>query len=584
MLSFFALGPIKVQIIDLHHLEKPTGKTLQRLAGIEDHYQQPVNKSPINSPVDGFKRSVADSTISDDQLLQQNSTESLDSPAYRTSIRLVRSPASPKRLPLDIRISQVLGLDKENPPNPITTVYTQTNYVQSYTYDQYSEQYGHYPQYNQDVLHKDNYIHQQPPNLPKSQSHGGSSKVVQIGNMLQVVPTEEAPPQDHKPPTQKIVQVGNMLQIVPTPAPHITKEAPIPTQVSVSGIVQRDTSLGVLQSSLSLSQPPPPPPTSVDNIPNTTPTHEKLSPEELMLQKIAERRAERAKRHEEREKRRKEKEKRRKEKERKKQLRLKMKTENMIKKALRIETEALAMGENMDDEENEMDTTPSCWPSVSVVSSSPLKAAGKGILITHGFSKLNIDEDSEQKKCKCVKFADGVAPGEGTSPSGGEELSSPPPPKEKRFKKIKKKKIHKKKKIKVKIIRKSSADSPDDEELDNLPPPSPPPGSPPPHVFPARIKTHTNNNILPSYATGVPLMPVGNYAPQFRPSIPVTVPPPIHNLPHHGPSTPRPPPQIMSPHGPPVHGSMPHGLSPGVPHGIPNHAHGSMHHPSGPRV
>lgn len=50
---------------------------------------------------------------------------------------------------------------------------------------------------------------------------------------------------------------------------------------------------------------------------------------------------------------------------------------------------------------------------------------------------------------KSVKFADGIAPGEGSSPSGGEELSSPPPPKEKRFKKIKKKKAHKKKKIKV---------------------------------------------------------------------------------------------------------------------------------------
>jgi len=44
-----------------------------------------------------------------------------------------------------------------------------------------------------------------------------------------------------------------------------------------------------------------------------------------------------------------------------------------------------------------------------------------------------------------VKFADGVRPGEGTSPSAGEDLPSPPPPsklpKEKRFKKKKKKKI-----------------------------------------------------------------------------------------------------------------------------------------------
>lgn len=53
---------------------------------------------------------------------------------------------------------------------------------------------------------------------------------------------------------------------------------------------------------------------------------------------------------------------------------------------------------------------------------------------------------------KNVKFADGVCPGEGTSPSGGEDLSSPPPiklPKEKRYKKTKVPKKSKKKKVKV---------------------------------------------------------------------------------------------------------------------------------------
>lgn len=67
-------------------------------------------------------------------------------------------------------------------------------------------------------------------------------------------------------------------------------------------------------------------------------------------------------------------------------------------------------------------------------------------------------EDDEKKKS--VKFADGIIPGEGTSPSGGEELTSPPPtpqklPKEKRFTKTKKPKkirIPKKKKIKVLVI------------------------------------------------------------------------------------------------------------------------------------
>lgn len=72
-------------------------------------------------------------------------------------------------------------------------------------------------------------------------------------------------------------------------------------------------------------------------------------------------------------------------------------------------------------------------------------------------------------------------------------------------------------------------------------------------------------------------MPVGNYTSQFRPNIPMTVPPPIHNLPHHVTSAPRAPPQIVPQHGPPVHGPMPHG----VPHSIPTHPHGLSHHPSG---
>lgn len=64
-------------------------------------------------------------------------------------------------------------------------------------------------------------------------------------------------------------------------------------------------------------------------------------------------------------------------------------------------------------------------------------------------------QPSVSRHKKEVKFADGVLPGYGTSPSGGEELSSPPPfpkvLKEKRYTKTKKpKKIPmNKKKIKV---------------------------------------------------------------------------------------------------------------------------------------
>lgn len=63
-----------------------------------------------------------------------------------------------------------------------------------------------------------------------------------------------------------------------------------------------------------------------------------------------------------------------------------------------------------------------------------------------------------EKKFKYVTFSDGIMPGEGTSPSGGEELSSPPPnklPKEKRFKKTKPPKpvkVLKKKKVKVRFL------------------------------------------------------------------------------------------------------------------------------------
>lgn len=53
-----------------------------------------------------------------------------------------------------------------------------------------------------------------------------------------------------------------------------------------------------------------------------------------------------------------------------------------------------------------------------------------------------------------MQFADGIRPGEGTSPSAGEDLSSPPPPKkklpkEKRYKKLKFGKKNAKKKVKV---------------------------------------------------------------------------------------------------------------------------------------
>lgn len=72
------------------------------------------------------------------------------------------------------------------------------------------------------------------------------------------------------------------------------------------------------------------------------------------------------------------------------------------------------------------------------------------------YSKLNIEDGDTTtaggNNKKSVKFADGIAPGEGTSPSAGEELSSPPPPrllKEKKYKKTRTVKKSKKRKVKV---------------------------------------------------------------------------------------------------------------------------------------
>lgn len=58
----------------------------------------------------------------------------------------------------------------------------------------------------------------------------------------------------------------------------------------------------------------------------------------------------------------------------------------------------------------------------------------------------------EDYQPKAVKFADGILPGEGTSPSGGEEIHSPPPPAADTTKK-KEKKFRKKRKVKVKVIK-----------------------------------------------------------------------------------------------------------------------------------
>lgn len=138
------------------------------------------DKSPVNSPLDGFKCSVADSTISDD-LLPQYGYGREPSPVYAAHAFNSTNalPDSPKRIPLDDRLSQVFGLEKET-PKPISTTYSD-NYTCK---REYYEQPRQYPQYGIDV--------QQYGELyGQSSVVGGATKVVQVGNMIQIVPTEE---------------------------------------------------------------------------------------------------------------------------------------------------------------------------------------------------------------------------------------------------------------------------------------------------------------------------------------------------------------------------------------------------------
>ncbi|CAH1984260.1 unnamed protein product [Acanthoscelides obtectus] len=461
---------------------KPSSKRLrskspERIQTIMD--SRPRSPPRSTSPHEGLKRSIADSTISDDLLPQPSLPyeEYANSPSFFER----RSADSPRRIPLEERISQVLGESKEEEPKAITSTYD--NYAR-YNQGDYSNQMD-YPTTNYKP-----------------------SSYVQVGNMLQIVPTElpaERPTANVEVVCQdkpSIIQVGNMLQIVPTViSPQMPPLPPTPA-------APKEQIPGISGASEAIASPSP---------------VMKQSAEESMQQKVAERRAEREKRKLEREKKREEKEKKRNEKEKKRQIRLKLKTENMIKRALQLEVGG--------EEEETANGTQAKWPPISVVCSTP-KDIGKSILSVG-------KREGKSTPQKVVSFADGIRPGEGTSPSAGEELSSPPPkklPKEKRYTKTNIVEKNKKKKVKVKIIKKPllpllSSDGPDSDEDDNLPPPSPPPGSPPPHIFPPRVKVPAPNNLIP-YATpthmqmfGAPLGLMMAPPPPPPPPLPPNTPP-----------------------------------------------------------
>ncbi|KAK9883188.1 hypothetical protein WA026_001380 [Henosepilachna vigintioctopunctata] len=417
------------------------------------------SKSPRHSPMDGLKRSLADSTISDDLLPQPCLGEASDSPLSSSImghvLKKARIALSPKRPSLDDRINQVLGVETQ-PSMSWKSEETQRYFQPPET------MYHGYHQQRETLL-------AMGPSTSSMQSPV-TSKVVQVGNILQVVPTEEIsmPPTPQFTAAQKIVQVGNMLQIVPSEMEVILPPLP-----------------------------PPPPPTEIlsnDSTPIAKTLPEKQSAEAILAAKNAERLAERAKKRKEKEERKKEKDKRRKEREKKRKMQLRISTEEVIKKAL--EMDGLIVDDNEDLSAivpEIISDTPGLDPSKSILSNSTLRY---------------LDPANKSERGKSVQFADGVRPGEGTSPSGGEELSSPPPqteqlPKTKRYKKMENKRKKKKRKIKVKVVKRRQTTTESDQEFENLPPPSPPPGSPPPHVFPPRVKVHTINNIpqhyLPSF-------------------------------------------------------------------------------------
>ncbi|XP_019765747.2 uncharacterized protein LOC109541342 isoform X1 [Dendroctonus ponderosae] len=438
------------------------------------------------------KRSVADSTISDEQLQQDND--------YCHSGKGGKTDSySPRRRSLDDRINEVLGMP------PAERGAHQDLSDASY-YNKSTDQY-HFddqnPQFDQQYSNIQSQVSAVNRRSGNTAGRMLQSTYKQVGNMLQIVPTEnliDIPMpynMDQQPclamanyPTcskqvqpnvqatphamkSKYLQVGNMLQIVPTemvschPVAESASEKEIKPDVTIeNGCFEKIES-------------------------------EKSSAESSMMQKVAERRAEKENRRQERDRRRKEKERRKKAKEKVRQARLKVKTENMIRRALELE------GQDENNMEFELASKLVQWPPIPNVAAYCLsKEAGKSILMNNKTRHL------KEKKVKLVQFADGIRPGEGTSPSGGEELSSPPPPdkqlpKEKRFRKLKFGKPSAKKKVKVKIIRKLPSPLDDSESDDNLLPPSPPPGSPPPHIFPPRIKTSTVNNVPPPFLASI---------------------------------------------------------------------------------
>lgn len=162
----------------------------------------------------------------------------------------------------------------------------------------------------------------------------------------------------------------------------------------------------------------------------------------------------------------------------------------------------------------------------------PLPPAGKGILISPGFRDRPVGEEDGSGTApapKEVKFADGVKPGDGTSPSA-EEISSPLPAEKVQKKKVVKKK-RMKKKIKVQVVRTLPLEELDDDDDDDSSPPPPPPGSPPRTAYPVPAYPPPASTPAPVINSGFTFPPPGFAVVPSAPAAMFQQFPPHHQLP-----------------------------------------------------
>nr|CAD7261811.1 unnamed protein product [Timema shepardi] len=224
-----------------------------------------------------------------------------------------RSPTfSPKRLSLDDRIELELGVKKSPPqvPPQQISLYHQQQMYPCHQFPGYYTGEPHQPLHYGPPMQETHYGHpnvvggpvtmnRRPPLLPVPQhimpdmtlwesseasmripSHPPlpPSQVVQVGNVLQVVPTDlplsnlllgtgppppppPLPPQTvQKPPQTMVLQTGNMLQVIPSDMPQVAQPGAMP---HTQKVVQIGNMLQVVPSSNlhPVAPTPPPPPT-----------------------------------------------------------------------------------------------------------------------------------------------------------------------------------------------------------------------------------------------------------------------------------------------------------------------------------